>query len=142
MRRTEQHRVATRPGTGAKRPDGWATHPGKHETVAHNTPEGAAQEKAWKADQYDSIGQRGIGSPNRDPRRHVTRTVTVGWQPGCECLGSELTGALVLDPYCGSGTTGIVARRLGCRFLGLEINPDYAELARRRIVDDAPLLNQ
>lgn len=42
-------------------------------------------------------------------------------------------GALVLDPFAGSGTTGVVALRHGRRFLGLELNPAYAAMARRRI---------
>jgi site-specific DNA-methyltransferase (adenine-specific) len=40
---------------------------------------------------------------------------------------------LVLDPFCGSGTTGLVALRMGRRFIGLELNPDYVEIALGRI---------
>lgn len=46
---------------------------------------------------------------------------------------------LVLDPFAGAGTTGIVARRLGRRFVGVELVEEYAETARQRIEDDAPL---
>jgi len=42
-------------------------------------------------------------------------------------------GGLVLDPFCGSGSTGVACARLGVRFLGLELDPDYAAIARRRI---------
>ena len=42
-------------------------------------------------------------------------------------------GDTVLDPFCGSGTTGQVALRHGCSFIGIELNPAYAELARTRI---------
>jgi DNA modification methylase len=42
-------------------------------------------------------------------------------------------GDLVLDPFIGSGTTAVVAKRMGRRFIGFEINPDYCELARRRV---------
>lgn len=42
-------------------------------------------------------------------------------------------GGLVLDPFCGSGSTGVACARLGVRFLGMELDPDYAELARMRI---------
>ena len=48
----------------------------------------------------------------------------------------------VLDPFAGAGTTGLVARRLGRSFIGCELNPSYIDLAERRIVDDAPLLNR
>jgi DNA modification methylase len=46
---------------------------------------------------------------------------------------------VVLDPFFGAGTTGLVADRLGRDCIGIELNPDYAEMARRRIVGDAPL---
>ena len=42
-------------------------------------------------------------------------------------------GEFVVDPFCGSGTTGIAATQLGRRFLGIETNTDYLELAGRRI---------
>ena len=42
-------------------------------------------------------------------------------------------GGTVLDPFAGSGTTGVVAYRLGRKFVGIELNPEYAEMAERRI---------
>lgn len=42
-------------------------------------------------------------------------------------------GGLVLDPFCGSGTTGMAALREGFRFLGCELSPEYADVATRRI---------
>ena len=42
-------------------------------------------------------------------------------------------GELVLDPFAGSGTTGVAAVRLGRRFAGWEMNPEYVDIARRRI---------
>jgi DNA modification methylase len=41
-------------------------------------------------------------------------------------------GGVVLDPFFGSGTTGLVARQHGRHFVGIEINPRYCELARER----------
>lgn len=42
-------------------------------------------------------------------------------------------GGLVLDPFAGSGTTGVVALRNARRFIGLELNPEYATMARSRM---------
>jgi len=42
-------------------------------------------------------------------------------------------GGTVLDPFTGSGTTGIAARQLGRRFASIELNADYCELARTRL---------
>jgi DNA modification methylase len=52
-----------------------------------------------------------------------------------EALVRDFTdpGELILDPFSGSGTTGVAARRLGRRFIGWEMNPEYAAIARRRI---------
>lgn len=49
-------------------------------------------------------------------------------------------GERVLDPFMGSGTTGVICRRLGRSFVGIDSNPEYCRLARRRIEGDAPLL--
>ena len=51
-------------------------------------------------------------------------------------------GGLVLDPFGGAGTTGLVADRLGRDAILIELNPEYAEMARRRIHGDAPLFAQ
>ena len=46
---------------------------------------------------------------------------------------SSSPGALVLDPFCGSGTTGIAARSLGRRFLGFDASAEYLALATSRL---------
>ena len=46
---------------------------------------------------------------------------------------------LVLDPFCGTGTTGAAARRLGRRFIGIEREHDYAAAAQRRIAAVEPV---
>ncbi len=70
---------------------------------------------------------------------------TTGWRPSCDCstfvedeLGGEFMHpgfrpAVVLDPFLGSGTTAQVARRLGRRSIGIELNREYAQLAARRL---------
>lgn len=42
-------------------------------------------------------------------------------------------GGIVLDPFMGSGTTGMVAKQLERHYVGIELNPEYVELARQRI---------
>lgn len=44
-------------------------------------------------------------------------------------------GGVVLDPFMGSGTTGIVARKLNRSYIGIEINPEYQQMATRRICE-------
>jgi site-specific DNA-methyltransferase (adenine-specific) len=48
-------------------------------------------------------------------------------------------GGAVLSPFFGSGTDAIAAKAMGANCTGIELNPDYAELSRKRLDDDAPL---
>jgi modification methylase len=52
-------------------------------------------------------------------------------------LASTRPGELLLDPFFGTGTSGVVARRLGRNFIGIERDAGYARLARRRIAEEA-----
>jgi DNA modification methylase len=60
-----------------------------------------------------------------------------GWLPGCDCQAGTIP-CVSLDPFAGSGTTLAVARRLGRRSIGIELNPKYVELARARCRADVP----
>lgn len=52
------------------------------------------------------------------------------------------TGGIVLDPFGGAGTTGLAADRLGRNAILIELNPAYAEMARRRLDADAGMFAQ
>lgn len=71
----------------------------------------------------------------------VTETKTIGWQPTCTCNAGEPIACTILDPFAGAGTAGLVARRLGRNFIGIELKAEYADMARQRIAQDAPLFN-
>jgi DNA modification methylase len=66
---------------------------------------------------------------------------TVGWKPTCKCDTEKTRPCLVLDPFSGSGTTGVVARRLGRRFVGIDLKPEYVAMARKRLSSDQPLFD-
>ena len=65
-----------------------------------------------------------------------TTRATDRWLPSCSCNASVVP-ATVLDPFSGAGTTALVADRLGRNAIGIELNPSYCEMARRRIEGDA-----
>lgn len=50
----------------------------------------------------------------------------------CVLAGSR-DGGIILDPFIGSGTTAVVAKKHNRGFIGIELNPDYAEMARKRL---------
>lgn len=97
--------------------------------------EGKGQEVAG-----DSFG---VGSATRN-RRTVWNIATQSYRGAhfatfpeklvepCILAGSK-PGDLVLDPFCGSGTTGAVAKRLGRDFVGLDMSAEYLGLAQKRI---------
>lgn len=58
-------------------------------------------------------------------------------------LAGCIEGGVVLDPFMGSGTTGIVARKLNRNFVGCELNPEYLQMATTRIFNNGEnLFNQ
>lgn len=63
---------------------------------------------------------------------------TVGWEPTCD-HDAPVVPCVVLDPFGGAGTTGLVADRLGRDAVLIEINPANAEIARKRIAEEAPM---
>jgi DNA modification methylase len=69
--------------------------------------------------------------PSRDASGHFA-TFPESLAERCILLGSR-QGELVLDPFLGSGTTAVAAARLGRRFLGCELNPEYVAMAERRL---------
>ena len=54
----------------------------------------------------------------------------------------EIRPCIVLDCFAGAGTTGLVADRLGRDAILIEINSEYAKMARQRITGDAPLFTE
>jgi DNA modification methylase len=62
---------------------------------------------------------------------------TIGWRPSCSCiLDCAWPGPLpgvVLDPFFGAGTTGVVAKKLNRNFIGIELNLEYFAMSKKRI---------
>ena len=105
---------------------------------------------AWKHNGYD----RSATSPNLDPERHLAITRTLGYRPTCDCTPRGKTAALeacriregvtfapwsvgmtVLDPFNGIGTTGQTAYKLGCRYIGIDLNAAYLDVSATRIFE-------
>jgi site-specific DNA-methyltransferase (adenine-specific) len=64
----------------------------------------------------------------------------LGESGGCACAAVTVPG-LVLDPFFGTGTVGVVATRRGRDWLGIELNPEFARLAEERIGNVQPRSN-
>ena len=55
------------------------------------------------------------------------------WRPTCSHWSQQPEPATVLDPFAGTFTTSVVANRLGRNSIGIELNPEYIEMARNRL---------
>lgn len=111
---------------------------------------------AWVRTLGESVetGGRGAGNGFKRPERisrdgrgdetpWVPKTrATTGWLPSCACPEHEPVPCTVLDPFAGAGTTLLVADRLQRSAIGIELNPAYCGLIRKRLAADAPLLTE
>jgi DNA modification methylase len=58
---------------------------------------------------------------------------TLGWRPACACDAGDPVPCIVLDPFSGAATTGLVARELGRHYIGLELSGEYLQQSRDRL---------
>lgn len=141
-----------------KMPDGWDTGPGGHGSFHRG-----GREKGQRTDKqrghsrrHDGFNDRWDAMPKDEQQanganaRNVWSIATHPFSQAhfatfppeiprrCILAGSR-EGDTILDPFSGAGTTLMVADRLCRNAIGIEINPDYADMARKRIVNDAPL---
>jgi DNA modification methylase len=68
---------------------------------------------------------------------------TDDWEQQCGCPTDDTQPGVVLDPFAGAGTTCLVAKDLGRRFIGTDLNPEYVAMAQKRVgvtVDQPELL--
>ncbi len=63
----------------------------------------------------------------------------LGWSPTCPHADAPIVPATVLDCFSGSGTTLMVADRLGRDAIGIDLQDSYVFMSERRVVGDAPL---
>jgi site-specific DNA-methyltransferase (adenine-specific) len=82
----------------------------------------------WDVPILAPIAKERVGWPTQKPEALLERVI----------LASSAPGDVVLDPYCGSGTTLVVAQRLGRRFLGIDRSTLALELTERRLAAVRP----
>jgi len=90
---------------------------------------------------FPSSGRANLQGPQQGGVSCATKTLR--WEPSCRCrLPNTIdavpwspTSCTVLDPFLGSGTTAAVAKSLGRDYIGIELNPEYVKLARKRLAE-------
>ena len=90
---------------------------------------------------YDRKNKRSVWSVTNKPYKDAHFAV---YPPDliepCILAGSK-EGDIILDPFMGSGTTGMVAKKLGRHYIGCELHESYAELIDKRVPVDKPVHN-
>ncbi len=89
--------------------------------------EGPPLSDVWEIGILAPMSKERTGYPTQKPEKLLERVI----------LASSNPGDVVLDPFCGSGTTLAVAQRLGRVPIGIDQNPHAVEIARRRITTEA-----
>lgn len=82
--------------------------------------------------QCDSAWTRPTRINSRKTNEGMRHSREVGELRRCDCFAPSRRG-VVLDPFCGLNTTGLVAERLNRDWLGVELNPDFIKLADDRL---------
>ena len=145
---------------GAKAPDGWDTGPGAPGSVYRK-----GREKGRKNDKQRGHGRRHAGFNDRwdamskeeqqAKGANLRNVWTIPTQPFSDahfatfppaliepCIKAGCPkGGTVLDPFGGAGTSGLVADRLGRDAILIELNPEYVEIAERRLTNDAGMFS-
>lgn len=94
-------------------------------TVEGGSPALDMDETGYKDRTGNHQGERdGFTLPERE---------VLGWEQQCECETDETEPGIVLDPFAGAGTTALVAKNLGRRFVGIDLNPEYVAMAQKRV---------
>lgn len=89
---------------------------------------GGAIGQSWHSHDHDDTR----GNSKTASSKGYTPGKTIGWKNSCNCKPGKSVRCTVLDPFLGSGTTGAVAQKNGCKFIGIELNEDYLQLAVKR----------
>lgn len=80
------------------------------------------------------ISQGRLGKSSTFLTDSVQKFKSIGWKKTCKCESEEVVPSIVLDPFMGSGTTALVSLKLGRNFIGFDLNPEYIEFAKNRII--------
>lgn len=87
---------------------------------------------------YASAGAQNASDVKRRILAGMTAKLTTRWDPGCACPGNRPVPCTVLDPFGGAGTTALAAISRWRSAVLAELNPEYIEIAEKRLTDAAP----
>ena len=105
-------------------------------------PGGAAQVNLSKIGAVENRNRRSVWTITTRPFSEAHFATFPEEIPTLCILAGSRHGDVVLDPFNGAGTVGVVCAKTGREYVGIELNPAYVAMSERRIGDVAPLFNQ
>jgi DNA modification methylase len=82
--------------------------------------------------EYDGTLAQNPSDAKRRILNAMSKVKKFDWKPSCDC-NVNIIPALVLDPFMGSGTAGLVAKKFGRNYIGFDVNPEYVKMANGRL---------
>ncbi len=92
-------------------------------TISNGKPMKSVWRDIWKMPSVDNSEKKFGKHPTQKPEEVVKRAI----------IASSNVNDLVFDPFCGSGTTGVVCKKLNRRFVGIDNNIGYLKIAKQRL---------
>ena len=89
---------------------------------------------AKKANAYGDVWEFGQESKNKHPAPFPENLI--------ERIISSTNANIILDPFMGSGTTAVVAKKLDRQFIGIDISPDYCKMAEERLINPLSIVKK
>lgn len=102
-----------------------------YQRIIERNPSGYSPEAA--SQRIEATGGVISGGTKKSTLQQTVERKTIGFEPICTC-GAEKRPAVVLDPFFGSGTTGIAAVKNGRACIGVDIKQEFIEIAKQRLL--------
>ncbi len=126
---------------------GWASGPEDHSSINHNRGQKVSRKRGTTPRHKNHVENKTLQKRPRPPGRMKRNVWTIATKPFPDAhfatfppalvepmiLAGCRRGGTILDPFGGAGTTGLVAEALGRNSILIELNPEYAAMARNRI---------
>lgn len=95
------------------------------EVILNDSKKGVPLSDVWEIPYLNPKAKERVGYPTQKPILLLERIIEIATNPG----------DLILDPFCGSGTTLVAAKLLGRHGIGMDISPDAVELTKQRLIN-------
>ena len=108
----------------------------KHQIASGGDKDGKYYGKSKK--DYSSAKAQDASETKKRILESMKEVIQVGWEATCKC-NAGIKKSVILDPFGGIGTTGLVANDLRRNSILIELNPKYVKMMKKRMFNDSPL---